>query len=301
MRSKGSTKNRDQRLWSAFLVPGGVVHALFFVVPLVLVAVFSFGTVGLLGQPELGFTLQNYASVFKPYNLAPLWRTIEFTATATAICLLLGYPVAYLMARYARRWAPYLLGAIVFSWLVDYLVRIYAWQSILAPQGLLPKSLDAIGITLPQVLNTNFAVVTGLVYGYLPLMILPIYAAVSELNPEVVEAGKDLYGSPRSTFFHVTLPLTRDGVVGGVMLVSLPMLGDFATAQFLGGANSTMIGNLINDQFTAAGSQTVGSAFVVVLIGLLVVTMMLISVVTKRRLRQAAEVSTIGDLSGGAA
>ena len=278
-------------LWTSFQIPGGLLHGLFFVVPLLLVVVFSFGTVGLLGQPEIGFSLQNYESVFQPYNLAPLWRTVEFTVIATIICLLLGYPVAYLLARYAKRWAPIILGAVVFSWLVDYLVRIYAWQTILAPEGLLQRLLDVVGLSLPHVLNTNFAVITGLVYGYLPLMILPIYAAVGQLNPEVIEAGKDLYGSPRATFLHVTLPLTRDGVIGGVMLVALPMLGDFATAQFLGGANSTMIGNLINDQFTAAGSQTVGSALVVVLIGLLVGLLFVASRIRGRRVRESAVVS----------
>jgi spermidine/putrescine transport system permease protein len=125
-------------------------------------------------------------------------------------------------------------------------------------------------------------------------MILPIYAAVSELRPEVIEAGKDLYGSSAAVFWRVTFPLTRDGVLGGCLLVALPMLGDFATAQFLGGPNSTMIGNMINDQFTDAGSETVGSALVVALIALLVLTLAIAMILGRRRVRILSVMGTAG-------
>ncbi len=128
--------------------------------------------------------------------------------------MLLGYPVAYLAACIAKRAAPFILALVILPWLVDYLVRLYAWTSLLAPAGLLPTLLKHLGIAAPQLLNTNFAVICGLVYGYLPLMILPIYASASELQPEVIEAGKDLYGSPSAVFWRVTFPLTRAGVLG---------------------------------------------------------------------------------------
>jgi spermidine/putrescine transport system permease protein len=293
-----SRPRRDgrQRIWTGFLLPGGVLLALFFIVPLVLVVVFSFGSDDILGRPVLGFGTQNYAQILLAQNLGPLGRTLAFTAIATVVCILLAYPVGYLLGLYARRAAPVVVGLVVLSWLVDYLVRIYAWQSILAPQGLLHDVLHAVGLPSPSLLHTNFAVIAGLVYGYLPLMILPIYAAVGQLDARVIEAGKDLYGSPAVTFLRVTLPLTRDGLVGGVLLVALPMLGDFATAQFLGGPDSTMVGNLINDQFTGAGSQTVGSAYAVALNVMLLLALLVITAITRRKVRLASAVgpSTIG-------
>lgn len=275
-------------LWTSLLTPGGVVLVLFFLVPLVMVVVFSLGTVNALNQPQLGFSAANYSSVFQAYNLAPVIRTIWFTAVATGACLVLGYPVAYLAARYAGRLGPIIIALVVLPWLVDYLVRIYAWQSILAPSGLLPSAAAALGIGRPHLISSDGTVIVGLVYGYLPLMILPIYASVSELSSQVVEAGKDLYGSPATVFWRVTLPLTREGVLGGCLLVALPMLGDFATAQFLGGPNSTMLGNLINDQFTSGGSQTVGSAFTVALIVLLALILLLGRLAVRRGVRATA-------------
>jgi spermidine/putrescine transport system permease protein len=289
-----ASANEGRAIWTTLLAPGSAVLVLFFVIPLLLVALFSFGVVNALGQPMLGHTLANYGSVFQSYNLAPLLRTILFTAVSTVLCLLLGYPVAYLAARFAGGAGPLILALVVLPWLVDYLVRIYAWQSILTPNGLLSTALAHLGVGEPHLINTNWAVISGLVYGYLPLMILPIYAAVSELRPEVIEAGKDLYGSSAAVFWRVTFPLTRDGVLGGCLLVALPMLGDFATAQFLGGPNSTMIGNMINDQFTDAGSETVGSALVVALIALLVLTLAIAMILGRRRVRILSVMGTAG-------
>ncbi|MBS1675851.1 MAG: ABC transporter permease [Actinobacteria bacterium] len=271
-------------LWTGLMSPGIAVLLLFFLIPLVVVIAFSFGTVNDLNQPVLGFSTANYTAVFKPYNLAPVWRTIWFTAVATGVCLLLGYPVAYLAARFAGRLGPVIIALVVLPWLVDYLVRIYAWQSILTPNGLLPSAMDSLGLGRPNLAGNNITVIIGLVYGYLPLMILPIYAAVRDLPGQVIDAGKDLYGSPFSVFRAVTLPLTREGVLGGCLLVSLPMLGDFATAQFLGGPDSTMLGNTINQQFTGGGSQTVGAAFTVVLIALLALVLVMVRVIGRRRI-----------------
>lgn len=275
-------------LWTSLLTPGGAVLILFFVAPLVLVLVFSFGTVNALNQPELGFSWDNYSQVFQSYDLAPVLRTIWFTAVATGVCLALGYPIAYLASRFAGRLGPVIIALVVLPWLVDYLVRIYAWQSILAPAGLLPSLFHALGLGRPHLISSNGTVIVGLVYGYLPLMILPIYAAVGELPTQVIEAGKDLYGAPASVFWRVTLPLTREGVLGGCLLVSLPMLGDFATVQFLGGPNSTMLGNMINNQFTNGGSQTTGAAFTIVLIMLLALVIVLSRVLTRRKVGAAA-------------
>ena len=255
-----------RRLYNLFLIPGDAIQVLLFLAPLAAVVVFSFGTNNVVGLPQLGFTWTNYSEVLQSYYVPVLLRTLLFAGLTTVFCLLLGYPLAYFATRFAKRWGPVIVGAIVLTWLVDYLVRIYAWTALLDDSGLINGLLHDLGLGPAHMLGTNAAVIAGLVYVYFPLMILPIYAALGDLNPSLIEAGKDLYGTPRSTFWHVTLPATLPGVVGGILLVFLPSLGDFATAQFLGGPDSSMIGNLINDQFTNSGSVTFGSALTVVLL-----------------------------------
>lgn len=259
-----------RRQWTALILPGSLVLAALFLVPLGMLVVFSFGTTDIVGRPQLGFTLDNYRLVFQDYNAEVVIRTIEYAAITTACCLVLGYAVAYTAARFAGRWGSVIIVLIIVPWLVDYLVRIYAWKQLLSDGGLINQSLDRMGLGPVSMTGTSFAVVAGLVYGYLPLMVLPLYASLKDLDPAVIDAGKDLFGNPRQTFFHVTLPATRQGVIGGCLLVFLPVLGDFATAQFLGGPSNTMIGNIVSDQFVASGSQTFGSALSVTLIVLLV-------------------------------
>jgi len=279
---------RFTRIWNALLTPGALVLLGLFLVPLALVVVFSFGTVDILGRPVLGFTTDNYSQVFQSYNLPAVWRTVLFSLATTAICVALAYPVAYYCVRFAGRLGPVIIVAVVAPWLVDYLVRIYAWRTLLSDGGIINNLLGDVGLGQVHVLGTSWAVILGLVYGYLPLMILPLYATLGTFDFRLVEAGKDLYGTPRAVFAHVTLPASRPGIVGGCLLVFLPVLGDFATAQFLGGPNTTMAGNLIASQFTEAGAQTVGAAFAVVLIVLLVATLALTFGLARRGLAAAA-------------
>ena len=268
-RSKGGRGLRGSLADSLFLLPGGLVMTLLFVIPLGMVVVYSFGTTDIVGLPQVGFTWVNYDQVLQSYYVPILLRTIGYAAAATVLCLLLGYPLAYFAVRFAGKWGQVLIASIVLMWLVDYLVRIYAWTALLSDNGLINDLLAAAGLGRVHMLGTAGAVIVGLAYGYFPLMVLPIYAALGELNTSVIEAGKDLYGSPRATFWRVTWPATIRGVIGGVLLVFLPALGDFATAQFLGGPQSSMIGNLINQQFNDAGSITFGAALTVVLLLLL--------------------------------
>jgi len=279
-----------RRIYNAFLIPGNAVQILLFLVPLGAVVLFSFGTTNIVGLPEIGFTWSNYSEVLQSYYVPVLTRTVLFAAATTVICLAFGYPLAYFATRFARRWGMFIIGATVVTWLVDYLVRIYAWTALLDDNGLINGLLGDLGIGPVHMLGTNGAVIAGLVYVYFPLMILPIYAALGDLDPALIEAGKDLYGTPRQTFLHVTLPATMTGVVGGILLVFLPALGDFATAQFLGGPQSAMIGNLINDQFTNSGSVTFGSALTVVLLIILLAGLLL----TARFARRGISRATIG-------
>lgn len=260
-----------RRLWTAATLPGLITLAALFLVPLGLLMVFSMGTTDVVGRPQLGFSWENFALVFQSYNAAIVIRTVLYALLATVVCLVIGYAVAYTAARFAGRWGGALIVLVVVPWLVDYLVRIYAWKQLLSDAGVVNAVLGWVGLGPMTLTGSWVAVVAGLVYGYLPLMVLPLYAALKDLDPTLIDAGKDLFGTPAQTFFHVTLPATRHGVLGGCLLVFLPALGDFATAQFLGGPSNTMLGNIIADQFVASGSQTFGSALAVTLVIALVI------------------------------
>jgi len=260
------------RLWRLLLAPGALWLVLLFVAPFGVVIAVSLGTTDILGKPVFGWYPENYQQVFDPLFVPVFVRSALFAVATTVLCLLVGYPVAYTIARYGGRYRNLLIVLIILPWFADYLVRIYSWIVILGDQGVVNGILLAIGFHgSPPItfLNTPFSVVGGLVYDFLPFMILPIYAALERMNPSLIEAGKDLYGTPLQTFLHVTWPATIQGVIAGSVLVGLPAVGDFATAQLLGGPNQYMIGNLIQDQFTGGGYWPFGAALTIVLMVLL--------------------------------
>jgi len=279
---------RPRTFYALFTVPGNVVLVALFLLPMVLVAVYSFGTVDIVGLPKLGFTLDNYDQATQSYYVPTIVRTVEYAAATTILCLLIGYPLAYLAARHAGGLGRAMIAVLVCTWIVDYLVRIYAWTAILDDQGVVNDVIAAVGFDRQTLVPSTGAVILGLVYGYFPLMVLPIYAALGDLDPSLIEAGKDLYGTPRQTFWHVTWPASLPGVLGGVILTFFPALGDFATAQFLGGPDQAMIGNLINQQFTNSGLIPFGAALTMVLIGLVLIGVVIGIVLSRGRLRQAA-------------
>jgi spermidine/putrescine transport system permease protein len=263
------------RLWRLLLLPGALWLVLLFIVPFAVVIAVSLGTTDILGKPVFGWFPGNYRDVFDPLFIPVMLRSAGFAIATTVLCLLIGYPVAYMIARYGGRYRNLLVVLIIVPWFADYLVRIYAWFVILGDQGIVNGLLHFVGMPgNPPVifLNTPLSVIGGLVYDYLPYMILPIYAALERMDPSVIEAGKDLYGSPFRTFWHVTWPYTITGVIAGSVLVGLPAVGDFATAQILGGPNTYMIGNLINDSFNNA-NWPFGAALTVVLMALLSLVM----------------------------
>lgn len=263
---------KANRLWRLFLVPGGIWLVVLFVAPFAMVVAISFGTMDFIGRPVFGFYTDAYQQLVDPLYIPVMVRTVMFSVATTLLCLVVGYPVAYMIARYGGRYRNLLVVLIILPWFADYLVRIYAWFVILGDEGVVNGLLHAIGFPgNPPVifLNTNQAVIGGLVYDYLPFMILPIYASLERMNPSLIEAGKDLYGTPLQTFLHVTWPASIQGVIAGAVLVGLPSVGDFATVQILGGANSYMIGNLIQDQFTAGGFWPFGAALTIVLMAVL--------------------------------
>ena len=255
--------------WRRFLVPGGLWLAFFFAVPSGITVAISLGEPSEFGGVIYGFHPGNYADALDPLFAPVLLRSVGYAAATAALCLLLGYPVAYFIARYGGRYKHALIAAVLLPFLTNYLLRTYGWVAILADEGLVNR---AAGEPI-QFLNTHWAVIGGLVYGYLGYMILPIYASLERMDPGLTEAGKDLYGSPQQTFWHVTWPQTLPGVLAGTVLVFLPAVGDFISAQLLGGPDTYMIGNLIQQQFYGADNWPFGSALTIVLMAFLMIFM----------------------------
>jgi spermidine/putrescine transport system permease protein len=213
--------------------------------------VYSFARRGTLGGVVLGFTLENYAGVFDPVYLRIVVRSILYAAITTVLCLAAGYPVAYLIGRASDRWRNLLLMAVMIPFWTSFLIRTYAWVTILKSEGLLNSLLLQLQLVAEplQMLYTPGAVVLGLVYTFLPFMILPIYSSVEKLDGALVEAALDLGAGPVRAFQRVIVPLTSPGIAAGVLLVFVPSLGIYAINDILGGGRVDMIGNIIENQF----------------------------------------------------
>ena len=251
----------EKRFASWFLVPGGVWLLLLFAVPLGIVIGISFGTTDDLGNAIYGWFPENYSQAFDPIFLPVLLRSVLYAVATVLLCLAIGYPVAYYIARFGGARKNLLILLVVLPFFVNYLVRTYAWIAILGDEGVVNGLLGS-----PiKFLNTPWAVIGGLTYGYLAFMILPVYAALDRMDPALIEAGKDLYGRRWDTFRHVTWPHTFQGVLAGSVLVFLPAVGDFVSAQLLGGPDEFMIGNLIQDQFYGAENWPFGAALTTVM------------------------------------
>ncbi len=248
------------RAW-ALLAPGTLWLVAFFVAPILIMAEYSVMERGTYGGVEPGFTLESYGRFFDPLYLRILARTFGLAALTTAICLVVGYPLAYAIAG-ARRWKYALLFLVVLPFWTSFLVRTYAIMFLLRDSGLVNSALMAIGLIESPItlLYTPGAVLAGLVYGYLPFMVLPVYASLEKLDPALLEAAESLGARPAARFLRVTLPLSLPGVVAGCLLVFIPSLGAFLTPDLLGGAKQVMIGNLVQQQFGAARDWPFGAA-----------------------------------------
>jgi spermidine/putrescine transport system permease protein len=265
----------ERRFAGLTLLPAAAWLVLLFLVPLGITLAISFGTTDELGNALYGWHPGNYSRVFDPLFGPVLLRSVGYAAATAALCLLIGYPIAYYIARFGGRYKYLLVALVVLPFLVNYLIRVYAWTAILSDEGLLNGLLKDLGLTTDGVrfLNTPWAVIGGLVYGYMAFMILPIYAALDRMDPALIEAGKDLYGRPWQTFRHVTWPATFQGVLAGLVLVFLPAVGDFVSAQLLGGPDTYMVGNLIQQQFFEANNFPFGAALTTVMMGFLLIFM----------------------------
>lgn len=259
------------RAW-LLLAPSAAWLMLFFVAPLLIVLVYSFLERGAFAGVEWSLTLENYRRILDPLYLNAFLRSVYIAVVTTLICLLLGYPLAYFIASRAPRWRGPLLIALVIPFWTNFLIRTYAWVTLLRTNtGLINTTLIGLGILkepLP-LFGNDFAIILGLVYGWLPDMVLPVYAALDRMDRSLVEAAGDLYASGPRVFQRVTWPLSLPGVIAGSMLVFIPSLGAFITPAILGGGKSMMIGNIINNQFLGARDWPFGSALSAVMMGIM--------------------------------
>lgn len=245
----------------------------FFLLPLVFVVGSSFLSRGAGGVPVMPPTIEHYTRTFDVFSPI-IWRTLGFSLITTLICLVLGFPLAFFISRRKDpRVRLTLLFLVLLPFWTNFLVRTYALITILQREGLLNALLQTLGLTSEpiQMLFTQGAVVLGLAYGYLPFMVLPIYASVERLDMRFVEAAYDLGANDLRAFLKVILPLTLPGVVAGSMLVFIPSIGAFVTPDLMGGTRGLMIGNLIQRQFGGRGNVPLGSAISVVLLVLVFV------------------------------
>jgi spermidine/putrescine transport system permease protein len=240
----------------------------FLFIPLMVVGVISFATRGTYGGVIWQFSLENYRDVWHVVYARIFGQSLVLASLTTIICLVLGFPLAYYIVRLSPRWQAVWLMLIMIPFWTNFLVRTYAWIFILRTEGLLNTLLLGLGvITTPlDLLYTDKAVLIGLVYGYLPFMVLPLYATLERLDPAFVEAARDLYANQWSVFRRVIVPLTKPGIIAGCLLVFIPSLGAFLTPDLLGGARNMMVGNLIQHEYLVARDWPLGSAISLILL-----------------------------------
>ena len=258
------------------LLPGLGWLAVFFAAPLAVMFLESLKT----GTIDTGFTLtwefSNYTDALSDYNEQFL-RSFEYAGLATLLALLIGYPLAYVIAFRAGKWRNALLLAVIVPFFITYLIRTLSWETILSDDGLVLEVLRGIGIVSEngRLLDTTVSVVAGITYNYLPFMILPLYASLERIDKNLLEAGYDLYGRRRDVFLRVTLPLSMPGVVAGTLLTFIPAAGDFINAELLGTPNQYMIGNVIQSRYLDLADYPTASALSFMLMGFMLIIVLI--------------------------
>ncbi len=255
-------------------IPSWVWYLGFFVVPVLVIVWYSFGYKPPVnaGQGPIGtdhLSLQNYRDALSDTFFRTFQNTFRVAVIGTGLCLLIGLPVAYFIAvKVPAKWRGLMLALVIVPFWTSFLIRTIAWRIVLAPQGFFSNWLQSVGLrdTPIRFLDTREAVQLGVVYNYLPLMIFPLFVALDRLDGALREASKDLGANRVRTFMQVTLPLAMPGIIAGLLLVFIPLAGDYITASVLGGAKGNMAGALVASQFLSAQNWALGSAMAIVLI-----------------------------------
>lgn len=260
--------------FSQLAFPYIVWAALMLVLPMALIAMYSFMKQGNSIIP-FSFTLEHYKKFFTdPDFLLILWRSIVIAVKTTIICFFLGYPVAYFIARSSEKTQNILILCITIPMWINMLVRTYAWIGLLSEGGIFQRILQLIGLGDIELLYTEGAVLLGMVYNFLPFMILQIQTSLSKMDNSLLEASADLGANPAKTFWRVTFPLSVPGVINGITLVFLPAVSSFFIPKLLGGGQYFLIGNMIENQFITVGEWNFGSAVSMVIAIIMMLLMM---------------------------
>lgn len=263
------------------LLPATLWMLVMLVLPLLVVLVFSFGERGAAGGYVPAFTFAQYLNL--PARFTAFQNTLMLAPVGTVVCLLVAYPLAYFLAvKVDPRYRTLLLVLIIVPFWTSILIRTYAWIYILGGQGI-PKLLEFAGIEGVRLINTRFAVLTGIVYGYLPLMVFPIYVSLEKLDKRLLEAAADLGSSPLAAFRNITLPLSIPGVATGCMLVFILLMGEFLIPALLGGGKVFFVGNALVDLFLQSRNWAFGSAVAATLVIVMLVTVGLYMRLMRRR------------------
>jgi spermidine/putrescine transport system permease protein len=264
------------RLRAWFLAPSWAVMLSLFLAPLLIILAYSFETRGAYGGISLPWTAESYQRLGDTLYLGILWRSFWIAGLATLLCLLLGFPLALFISRSEKR-KHLCLSLVILPFWTSFLVRTYAWMFLLRDTGLINTVLQKLGLIhdpLPLLYN-NGAVVLGLVYSYLPFVVLPLYATLERLDHTLLEAAADLGATPLATLTRIVIPLCAPGIRAGAILTFIPCLGAYLTPDLLGGGKSVMIGNLIQNQFTTARDWPFGSAISLALMAIVMVLLIL--------------------------
>ena len=262
---------RSSLLTGVLLLPASLWYLLLLVAPIIIVVVFSFGNSGATGGYAGGFTTKNYGELVAR-NIDPFLTSLRLSVVGTILCLLVGLPLAYYIATRAGKRKGFFIVLLVIPFWTSFLIRTYAWLTILGPEGLAGFIGGLIGDDSWRVLGTEWAVQLGLVYGYLPLMVFPLYVTLERMDRSLVEASKDLGAGRWATFRQITLPIALPGVITGSILVFIPMIGEYVIPNILGYGRVFTVGSALVLRFLEARDWPQGSAQAVVLVAIMLIS-----------------------------
>ncbi len=271
--AEAKRERTERRRGFLLALPSFAYMVLFFAIPLIIVLVYSFATRTSTGSTSLSdWNFDAYRKLGEPIVRNVVVRSVILALVTTVICLVVAYPFAWFCAHQRPTVRNVLLVAVMIPFWTNFLVRNYAWRILLSEGGPISSFTEAIGLGETDILFTKLAVVIGLVYAYLPFMILPLYASIDRLDRRLIEAGRDLYGSGPQTFRRVVLPLTMPGIIAGSILVFVPSMGAYVTPELLGGGKETLLGSYIVTQFLTARNWPVGASLSFVLMAVMLVS-----------------------------
>ncbi|MEE3420342.1 MAG: ABC transporter permease [Lachnospiraceae bacterium] len=269
------TKTRTNTIAGFLGLPYEVYAVIFIVIPLIMVVWYGFT------DASGHFTLSNVASIAQPSNIKALWLSVLLSVGATAVCLLLSYPLCMFLVETEKHANSFLTMMLIVPMWMNFMLRTYAWQSILEKTGIINTALTALRLPTLRMINTPGAIILGMVYNFLPFMILPIYNSLEKIDKNVINAARDLGADARQTFIRVIFPLSMPGVVSGITMVFIPALTTFVVSSLLGGGKILLIGNVIEQEFTLAYDWHVGSGLSCVLLIFIVISIVISTITDK--------------------